>query len=54
LYSNPGPKQWQQRLAAAVAALSPEDFDELRPTYRHRTQAIELYKTTATTRIFST
>ena len=29
-------KQWQQRLAAAVAALSPEDFDELRPTYRQR------------------
>jgi len=29
-------KQWQQRLAAAVAALSPEDFDELRPTYRQQ------------------
>jgi DNA-binding transcriptional MocR family regulator len=29
-------KQWRQRLAAAVAALSPEDYDELRPTYRQR------------------
>src|ERR1700731_1046041 len=29
-------KQWQQRVAAAVAALSPEDFDELRPTYRQQ------------------
>ncbi len=29
-------KQWQQRLADAVAALVPEDSDQLRPTFRQR------------------
>ena len=29
-------KQWQQRLADAVAALVPDDSDQLRPTFRQQ------------------